>query len=53
MAREGYVQMFEDEHFHPTPEQLAEEFASHLVAGQLKFKEKLKPIKAVHMVRLQ
>ena len=51
MAREGYVQMFEEEHFSPTSEQLEEEFCRRVVNGQLKFKEKMRPLNAVHMVR--
>ncbi|XP_043243512.1 histone-lysine N-methyltransferase SUV39H2-like isoform X2 [Amphibalanus amphitrite] len=49
MAREGYVQMFEEEYLQMTPNEVAKEFSQHLVNGQLKFKEKLKPIKTVHM----
>ena len=51
MAREGYVQMFEEEYFQMSPRQLEQEFCSRVVNGQLKFKEKLKPVKTIHMVR--
>ncbi|XP_037077241.1 histone-lysine N-methyltransferase SUV39H2-like [Pollicipes pollicipes] len=48
-SRENAVRVFEEEHFQLTQAQLEQQFSRHCVNGQLKFKDKMKPITTVHM----
>jgi len=48
-AREASVKTFEEAHFHPTEQQLVQLLAKYSVNGKLNVKDKLKPLKMVHM----